>query len=129
MNTLEIAEKFKELWLIGDNDEAIRLFYRDANFNNGNGFLLTRDITGHHYIFSQQIGQPILLDDFYSAELSDAVVMEDYFCYQLQMSFSLQDIGKASIKETWVFKLEKGKIIKETCYKGHSSNSLNSMEI
>ncbi|MBB5637811.1 hypothetical protein HDF26_000860 [Pedobacter cryoconitis] len=96
MNTQEVALKFIQLWREGRNDEAIKEFYPDTKSNHVPGFLYTREMKHKN-----------------GMEISDPLVIGEFFCFRLKMNVILKDIGESALNESWVFEVQKNKIVYE----------------
>ncbi|MGY0036911.1 SnoaL-like domain-containing protein [Pedobacter sp. NJ-S-72] len=59
-----------------------------------------------------------------SMEISDPLVIGEFFCFRLKMNFNLKDIGKSALNESWVFEVEKDKIIYERFFNCNSKQIL-----
>lgn len=107
MNTQEIALKFIQLWREGRNDDAIKEFYPITKNNNDSGFLYTRK-----------------MEHSRSMEISEPLVIGEFFCFRLKMKLTLKDIGKSALNESWVFEVEGDKIVYERFFNCNSKQIL-----
>lgn len=96
MNTQEVADKFIQFWREGKNDDAIKAFYSDETIYQTLGFLYARK-----------------MEQTSTAQLSELLVVGEYFCLRLKMDIMLEDTGKSTLNESWVFEVKEGKIIYE----------------
>jgi len=129
MTTQEAADKLKELWLNDQNEEAIELFYPKDLKNDKLVFLTTRRRSGSNAESPRSKFDLMFIEAFHDSELSDVVIMGDYFCYQMKMDVTIKDVGRGVIQETWVFQFQNDEIVYERSFKGHNLQSINSMEI
>lgn len=96
MNTQEVALKLIQLWREGRNDDAIKEFYPATQNNHAPGFLYTRK-----------------MEQASRMEISDPLVIGEFFCFRLKMKLSLNGIEESVLNESWVFEVEEDKIIFE----------------
>ncbi|MBB5646259.1 SnoaL-like domain-containing protein [Pedobacter cryoconitis] len=96
MNTREVADKFIQLWREGRNDDAIQAFYSAQAIHQTRGFLYSRK-----------------MEQANSIEISELLVIGEYFCLRLKMNMVLKDIGTSTLNESWVFEVKGGKIVYE----------------
>jgi hypothetical protein len=107
MNTQEVALKFIQLWREGRNDDAIEEFYTETEINHQPGFLHSRKMELAHH-----------------TEISDPLVIGEYFCFRLKMSVTHQDTGSNFFNESWVFEVKEDKIIYERFFNCNSKQIL-----
>ncbi|RAJ35429.1 SnoaL-like domain-containing protein [Pedobacter cryoconitis] len=96
MNTQEVADKFIQFWRDGKNEDAIKAFYSDHTIHQTPGFLYSRK-----------------MEQTDAAEISELLVVGEYFCLRLKMDVTLKDIGRSTLNESWVFEVKGGKIVYE----------------
>lgn len=96
MNTREVADKFIQLWREGRNDDAIQTFYSAQIIHQTQGFLYSRKMEQANAI-----------------EISELLVIGEYFCLRLKMNVVLKDVGISTLNESWVFEVKGGKIVYE----------------
>ena len=96
MNTREVADKFIQLWREGKNDDAIKALYSAKTINQTRGFLYSRK-----------------MEQANDTEISELLVVGEYFCLRLKMNVILKDIGTSILNESWVFEVKEDKIVYE----------------
>ena len=96
MNTQEVADKFIQFWREGRNDDAIKAFYSGETIHQTPGFLYARK-----------------MEQTSAAEISELLVVGEYFCLRLKMDIMLEDTGRSTLNESWVFEVKEGKIVYE----------------
>lgn len=112
MNTYEVADKLVQLWSEEKNEEAIKELYSVENVSQ-RSFLVSRRKRGDQQMLSSSQFMLMTVEEFHSMELSEPLVLGEYFCVGLRMEFTIKGLGRSSIRESWVFEVKKGKIIYE----------------
>jgi len=125
MNTQYVADKFIKLWREDRVEEAIHdLYQKDMNKPQ---FLLTRKRKGLKNIFNKSMHSLIHVEEFHDTVISDPLIIADYFCFRLLMDMTIADFGHSSVRESWVFQVEDGKIVYERYFNnpGRNLNLIN----
>ena len=121
MNTYEVADKLVQLWSEERNEEAIRELYPNVPEVNKRSFLMSRKKTGNQEMLSSSQFMLMSVEKFHSMELTEPLVLGEYFCLGLKMDFTIKDLGRSFIRESWVFEVDNGKIIYERYF--HNSSA------
>lgn len=113
MSTIEVADKLIQLWTENRNEEAIKELYPKAEDITRKSFLICRQKQGNPEMLknSQFLLMPV--DEVHSMSVTEPLIMGEYFCFSLTMDFTIKDLGRSSIRESWVFEVDKGKIVYE----------------
>lgn len=74
---------------------------------------MSRKKNGKEQMLSSSQFMFLPVEEFHSMELSQPLVLGEFFCVGLKMDFTVKDKGRSSIRESWVFEVKKGKIVYE----------------
>jgi hypothetical protein len=113
MTTQQVADKLIHYWRTDKIEDAITELYPSNENSKPPQFLSTRTRRGQKILSAKSPYKLMQIEEFHDTEISDPIIMGDYFCFRLTMNFIIADIGQSAVKESWVFEVKDGKIVFE----------------
>ncbi len=113
MTTQDVADKFIQFWRSDNSELAIRELYTEDKQASLPQFLVTRTRKGQKMLSNKSQYKLMYIEEFHDTEISEPLIIGDYFCFRLTMNMTITDIGKSSVRESWVFEVKSGKIVFE----------------
>jgi hypothetical protein len=111
MNTLEVAEKWKQMCLEGKNLECINELYADNVVSKEMpGVPYGEIVSGKQNVLekSQQWLNDVV--EFHSNEISEPLIAGNHFSSKMNFDVTFKSRGRQQMEEVCVFKVEDGKI-------------------
>ena len=116
MTTQQIADRLVSLCRQGQNalaqvelydDEIESIEAQNSKFKRTKGIKKVQRKTAMFYEMAQEI---------HKYELSDPLVVNDYFCFKLCIDVTLRGLGRVELEELCIYHVADEKIIKEEFY-------------
>lgn len=114
MSTTEVANKFVELYRYGKIDEVQETLFADyAQSIEANKMMGPKVVTGLEAIKANSIAFQSLVEEFYSATISDPIVGGISFAITWAMDATFKGRGRMTMEEVCVYQVRDGKITLE----------------
>lgn len=113
MDTLEVANKWREMCQQGKNLECIDELYADTITSTEMPSSPSEVISGKQEVWNKNKNWLESVEEFHSGEISEPIVAGNHFTSKMAYDVTFKDQGRQQMEEVAVFEVKDGKIVNE----------------